>query len=367
MKPAPYRCCVATLALLLAFAGAVSRAMEPVRVSEDGKGFVLKPSGKRFVPWGHNYACNGLEHGGRIDWVRVAADFDDLRGMGANVARIHLQVPHFMDGPDRANPEAHAELKRLLKLAEKKGVYLDVTGLASYDVHRRATWYDSLPDGERWKAQERFWEAIANTCAKSPAVFCYDLANEPTATGKRPEGWYMGRMGDFEFCQRLTLDQPDRPGDDIFREWTKRMIASVRKHEKTRMITLGMLPFPGPAYEAAGRQLDFISPHLYPKSGKVAEEIAMLRRFDIGKPIVIEETFPLSCGVEDERGFLLQSRGIAAGWIGQYPSDRPGELRELKRAGRINIGQSMYLGWIELFEQLGPEMTADIVGRPVRQ
>ncbi|MBI1840548.1 MAG: hypothetical protein HYR88_06810 [Verrucomicrobia bacterium] len=294
MKPAPYRCCVATLALLLAFAGAVSRAMEPVRVSEDGKGFVLKPSGKRFVPWGHNYACNGLEHGGRIE-------------------------------------------------------------------------YDSLPDGERWKAQERFWEAIANTCAKSPAVFCYDLANEPTATGKRPEGWYMGRMGDFEFCQRLTLDQPDRPGDDIFREWTKRMIASVRKHEKTRMITLGMLPFPGPAYEAAGRQLDFISPHLYPKSGKVAEEIAMLRRFDIGKPIVIEETFPLSCGVEDERGFLLQSRGIAAGWIGQYPSDRPGELRELKRAGRINIGQSMYLGWIELFEQLGPEMTADIVGRPVRQ
>ena len=33
----------------------------------------------------------------------------------------------------------------------------------------------------------------------------------------------------------------------------------------------------------------------------------------------------------------------------------------------VGIGQSMYLGWIELFEQLGPQMTADIVGREVRQ
>ena len=44
---------------------------------------------------------------------------------------------------------------------------------------------------------------------------------------------------------------------------------------------------------------------------------------------MIEETFPLSCGVDNERDFLLQSRGIAAGWIGHYPKETPDELLAL--------------------------------------
>ncbi len=79
-------------------------------------------------------------------------------------------------------------------------------------------WYDKLDDEARWKVQEFFWSTIAKTCAKSPAVFCYDLVNEPAATAKRADGWYVGRMGDVEFCQRFTLDQPKRSGDDIFRD-----------------------------------------------------------------------------------------------------------------------------------------------------
>jgi len=39
-------------------------------------------------------------------------------------------------------------------------------------------------------------------------------------------------------------------------------------------------------------QLDFVSPHLYPKTGKVDDEIKLLIQFDWGKPIVIGETFP---------------------------------------------------------------------------
>jgi hypothetical protein len=69
-----------------------------------------------------------------MDWPRIARDFDDFRRMNANVARIHLQVPHYMDAPDKPNARALMELTQLLKLAERKGIYLDVTGLASYHI-----------------------------------------------------------------------------------------------------------------------------------------------------------------------------------------------------------------------------------------
>jgi hypothetical protein len=102
--------------------------------------------------------------------------------------------------------------------------------------------------------------------------------------------------------------------------------------------------------------LDFVSPHLYPKTKKVDAEIALLKQFDFGKPIVIGETFPLSCGVDDERDFLLKSRGLAKGWIGHWPDESPTRLRELKKQGKITIAQSLWLAWVELSLQVAPEM-----------
>jgi hypothetical protein len=45
---------------------------------------------------------------------------------------------------------------------------------------------------------------------------------------------------------------------------------------------------------------------------------AVLGDYAIGKPIVIEETFPLHCSQEEFDEFLRRSRGVAAGWIGHY-------------------------------------------------
>ena len=107
----------------------------------------------------------------------------------------------------------------------------------------------------------------------------------------------------------------------------------------------------------AAKQLDFVSPHLYPKSGKVDEEIKLLKRFDWGKPIVIGETFPLRCGADDERDFLLKSREFAHGWIGHWPDDSPAELAELKETGKATIQNAIWLSWVELFQEIGPQMT----------
>lgn len=336
--------------------GAWAADMETVSITPDKTGFVLHPSGDRYIPWGHNYASVDIMERLANDPARVAREFTEMKAAGTTVARIHPEMPRILVGPDKADAQALDRLGKLLKIAEQSGIRLKITGLACYKIKDRMAWYDSMGEQDRWKTQAFFWETIARTCAGSPAVFAYDLVNEPAAVGKPADGWYTGRMGEVEFCQRLSLDPGTRNGDDIFREWTKRMVAAIRKHDRTHLITMGMLPFPG-AYKGAAEQLDFVSPHLYPKTGKVDDEIKLLKQFGWGKPVVIGETFPLSCGADDERNFLLKSREFAQGWIGHWPDESPAELAELKKTGKATIHNAIWLSWVELFREIGPQMT----------
>jgi hypothetical protein len=49
--------------------------------------------------------------------------------------------------------------------------------------------------------QARFWQAVAGRCAESPAVFCYDLMNEPVVPGGQRTGgdWLGPAFGDKHF------------------------------------------------------------------------------------------------------------------------------------------------------------------------
>jgi hypothetical protein len=344
------------LTLLVVSQGAFAAEMESVRVAADQRGFALKPSGNRFVPWGHNYASVDILQRLASDPTRVEREFAEMKDAGTNVVRIHPEMPHILTGPDQADPVALDQLQKLLSIAEDSGIRVMITGLACYQIKDHMAWYDSMEERDRWNTQVFFWETIARTCANSSAVFAYDLINEPGAIGKPADGWYLGRMGEVEFCQRLSLDPGDRNGDEIFGEWTGRMVSAIRKHEPARLITMGMLPFPG-AYKSVAEQLDFVSPHLYPKTGKVDEEIELLKKFDWGKPIVIGETFPLSCSVDDEREFLLRSRDFAHGWMGHWPDESPAKLAELQETGKATIHNAIWLSWVNLFKEIGPQMT----------
>lgn len=347
------------LFLTLAFAAGESFALEleMVKIAPDNKGFVLHPSGDRYIPWGHNYASVDIMERLANDPARVEREFSEMKAAGTTVVRVHPEMPRILLGPDKVDPHAIDLLRKLLEIAERSGIHLKITGLACYKIEDRMSWYDSMTEQDRWKTQAFFWETIARTCADSPAIFAYDLVNEPTAIGKPADGWYMGRMGDVEFCQRLSVNPESRNGSEIFREWTTSMVAAIRKHDHAHLITMGMLPFPG-AYKTAAEQLDFVSPHLYPKTGKVEDAIKVLQQFAWDKPIVIGETFPLSCSVDDERAFLLKSRDLAHGWFGHWPDESPTELTELKRNGEATIQNAVWLSWVELFKEIGPQMTA---------
>ncbi|HPA19023.1 MAG TPA: cellulase family glycosylhydrolase [Verrucomicrobiae bacterium] len=362
------------LALVLSACGGddqsrqTKQAIERISLSPDGRGFVTAQSQRPFYPWGMNYGNAGrlMEDFWDADWNTFADDFREMRAIGANVVRVHLQFGKFMRAADEPDTPALNQLARTLKLAEDTGLYLDITGLASYRPADAPTWYDTMDEGARWTTQANFWAAVAKTCARSPAVFCYDLMNEPISpAGRREPGkWRSGNLlGNYDFVQFIALDPADRPREGIAVAWIRQMTAAIRRHDPDHLITVGSLPWSrkwkflsGFLPEKIAPELDFLSVHIYPEKDLPEEAMECLRKFSVGKPVVIEETFPLSCGTGQLKAFLLASRQIACGWIGHYDGDPPEQLDALKRQGQITMTQAFYREWQRLFVELKPTL-----------
>jgi hypothetical protein len=340
-----------------------------VQVGDDQRSFVRAPAGTPFVPWGLNYGHDGklMEDFWASDWAAFEKDFRDMRALGANVVRVHLQYGKFMKSASEPREEEFQRLTRMLELAEKTGLYLDITGLACYRKSDVPDWYDELDESGRWDAQARFWSLVAERCKSSPAVFCYDLMNEPVVPGgKRMErDWYSGKpLGDYDFVQFIALDQAGRPRDEIARQWIHRMTLAIRQHDQRHLVTVGLLPWvekwghlSGFIPATVAPELDFISVHIYPEKGKVDEALAGLDKFAVGKPVVIEETFTLTCSAEELESFLRQSKRVACGWMGHYDGRTIAQLKAMQETKAISLPQAIYLGFLELFKRLAPEMT----------
>ena len=76
--------------------------MEMIRVSPDGRRFVLLESGAEFRPWGFNYdhdASNRLlETYWQAEWSTVMDDFAEMKELGANTVRVYHCPPRwFLD------------------------------------------------------------------------------------------------------------------------------------------------------------------------------------------------------------------------------------------------------------------------------
>lgn len=360
-----------TLALSLLAVALSAFARGAGRIVVEGRGFLLAESRHPFHPWGFNYGNTGrlMEDFWDTDWTTLADDFREMRALGANVVRVHLQVGKFMEAPDRANAHGLAQFARLLALAEETGLYLDVTGLACYRPGDTPAWYDALDEPARWAAQAKFWEEVARVGAKSRAVFCYDLANEVVSpAGKREPGqWPSGsRFGGFDFLQYIALDPADRTREEIARQWIERLTSAIRTQHRDALITVGLLPWSrkmkhlsGFIPEKIAPQLDFIAVHIYPDAKLPEEAMEALRICAVGKPVVIEETFPLSCSVPQLEQFLRDSREIATGWIGHYDGTPLAGYDAIERDGTLSLPQSIYREWQRLMQRLKPELAPE--------
>lgn len=335
--------------------GAVSVAVDRPELLQDGR---------PFRPWGFNYdrdyKSRLIEEYWHDEWETVVGDFREMRALGANVVRVHLQVAAFMDGPDRGNEKNLARLRDLVKLADEVGLKLDLTGLACYRRGAVPEWYRYADEGERWRVQQNFWRAIARACRGANAVFCYDLMNEPIVPHEpRAKGdFQVGDLGGFTYCQYVTLDPKGRKREEVARAWVRGMVRAIREEDRETLITVGMLPnsteltpeHSGFLPTAVAGELDFLCVHVYPDRKDLGKDLAVVKAFAAaGKPVVIEETFPLNCDAAELRAFLRRARPHAAGVLGFYWGQTPEELRPPK-----DIAGALTLAWLEAFQQGAP-------------
>jgi hypothetical protein len=337
--------------------------LERVLISKDGRHFGFSGSNAEFRPWGFNYdhdASNRLlEDYWKQEWDAVTGDFEEMKALGANTVRIHLQTSQFMKSAQEANQESLEQLGRLVALAERTRLYLDITGLGCYKKEDVPQWYNDLNEQQRWKVQARFWEAIARVCSQSPAIFCYDLMNEPVVTeDKGKKDWTPGAFGNRHFVQRLTLDFAGRTPKQIAKAWVDQMVAAIRKHDRQHLVTVGAIPWAlvwpkaEPLFyskEVSGN-LDFVSLHFYPKRGEVDKALTALAVYNIGKPMVIEEMFPLNCSVAELDQFIQGSKSLADGWLGFYWGKTIAEYKQ----GKGGIAEAITLDWLEYFAKQTP-------------
>lgn len=346
-----------------------AQKLPSIRVSESGRGFVEAQSGKPFVPRGFNYDHDAqgrlLEEYWLDDWPAVERHFTQMRQLGANVVRVHLQFDKFLDQSLAPHPRHVARLRDLLTLAESQRLYLDVTGLGCYHKAAVPAWYDALDEAGRWDAQCRFWQIVASEGRRSSAVFCYDLMNEPVVPGGRraPGDWLGPPFADKHFVQFITLDQKERPRPQIARRWTSQLVRAIREIDPSTLVTVGLVDWSldrpgltsGFVPKEVAPEIDFVAVHLYPERGKLDAALDTLSAFSVGKPVVVEETFPLKCSPAELEQFMTRAGDRAAGWISFYWGQTPADLAESK-----SIGDAIQRDWLQRFPGKGiqkPERT----------
>jgi glutamate racemase len=352
---------LAILCCGLLAAGSLNAA-EPlpwIRVNETGDGFIAGEMKTPFRPMGFNYDHDAdgrlIEDYWHTEWDRVDNDFHDMQKLGANVVRVHLQFGRFMNSPTEPNQDELSQLTRLLKLAEETQLYLDLTGLGCYHKKDVPPWYDALDESARWKAQRVFWEAVAATCKDSSAVFCYDLMNEPVIGGEKAAGDWLGpAFGGKHFVQFVARSTNGRSRTEAAKQWIDQLVDAVRKHDQRHLITVGLVDWSlerpgltsGFVPEKVTQNLDFLAIHLYPKTGKIDEALATLKGFQIGKPVIIEETFPLGCSLEDMEAFMDQAGDDADGWVSFFWGKMPDEY-----SSPTSIGEAVTSQWLTKFSE----------------
>jgi hypothetical protein len=160
----------------------------------------------------------------------------------------------------------------------------------------------------------------------------------------------------LRYIEYLNLDPAGRTAPDIARAWLRKMTRAIRTQDRRHLVTVGLIWLPNvnpenlpvkPAELAP--EVDFVAVHVYPGAGKVDAALDYVARFRKGKPVVVEETYPLQCSPAEYADFLRRSRGIASGWLAHFWSWTPEELK-----GRTDAASVLMLDSLDSFQSLNP-------------
>ncbi|MEN6334987.1 MAG: beta-galactosidase [Phycisphaerales bacterium] len=381
------------LGLLMCFAVAGrcdNAAMNLIAVGPDGRGFVEQASGTPYVPFGANYYDPHTGWAPKIwrqfDPNAVTRHFQIMSGLGVNCARIFLTAATFQPDVNTVDEAALKKLDAMIAIARRSGVRLILTGPDHWEGVPAYWKPDRFAGEQALRALEIFWRTLGRRYRGEPAIFAWDLLNEPHlpwfVEDWRP-AWGQWLQAKYDSREALKTAWSDNLGEQedwasiavpedkaeqgsprlrdwqLFREhladqWTRRQAEALRKADPTHLITVGYIQWSYPLVRTGNpslyaafnprRQaqwLDFVCMHFYPILGGPFESQEMwdknlaylqtaLAYCHVGKPVVLEEYGWYGGGAP--RGLPSLTEDQQARWI----------VAEIEASRRVSAG---WLSW----------------------
>lgn len=359
-----------------------------VRVSADGQGFTV--AGQSWHPFGCNYFDPHVGWAPKL-WQRFDAEkaeghFRIMRDLGVNVVRVFLTARSFFPEPPHLEPEALRKFDILLEIARRHGIRVHPTGPDHWEGSPPWMRTDKYADPKALDAQAAFWKAFAARYRNEPAIFAYDLLNEPQIRwrGKHLEAgwcnWLRERYGSLDRLKRAWGNEAARvesfeavaiPPDEAkpescvlldyqrFREsvadrWVQVQVDAIRSADPNHLVTVGLIQWAvpvrrqRPSHYAAFRpsriaaMVDFQSVHFYPLYG---DPLASPESFDRNLAY-LELVLRYVRGGAPEKPLVVGEFG----WHGGGKPDRQAEHTAEDQArwcrAAVRQGRGLAAGWL---------------------
>ena len=350
-------------------------SMELIVVAPDGMGFVERDSDRSYIPFGTNYYDPHTGWAPKLwrvfDAEKVSEHFRVMREMGVNCARVFLTTGSFQPSAETIEEQALSKLDKLVQIARENNIRLILTGPDHWEG-QPAYWKPDRYAGEAaLQTLEHFWDVVGRRYRDEPAIFAWDLLNEPHVPWFleqwRPKwnAWLHKTYGNRETLENAWGDElaqsvewnnvpipDDRPDSgnprlrdwQCFREhladqWVHRQVNAIRQADPSHLITVGYIQWsyplvrPGnPSRYAAfnprrqAHWLDFVTIHFYPTLGSPFQSKenwqnnirylqAVLAYCHTGKPVVLGEFGWYGGGAPQHHPYLSEQQ--QAEWIGE--------------------------------------------------
>lgn len=330
----------------------------PLPIVVKNQQFYLSFSDEPFFPVGFNYDHDEhyrlLEDYWHEDWGKIERDFSAMQKYGANTVRIHLQAGRFLASRTEFCEKELQQLDHLIALATAKSLRLHLVGLGCYHSRQVPVWYEALDETARWETQAFFWRTLATRYRGNHTIFCFDLMNEPLvpARCRRDRGWLGNDYHGSHFTQYIALAGTHASRTDIAKRWVNTLVSAIRSQDPQRLVTIGLVdwslehckPSSGFVPHEIAPLLDFVCLHIYPETARVDNAINTVQQFCLGKPLLVDETFPLKCSMHEFDEFLTAIRPLVNGFLGFY-TDQVAE----PVTPHHTIRNRAMLDWLDIF------------------
>lgn len=363
-------------ALICAAAGATERPkVGVISVAPDGRSFVDSGSGRPYIPFGTNYYDPNTGWAPKLwrqfDAGRVREHFQVMSEMGVNCARVFLTAGSFQPTAEAIDEQALAKLDSMVEIARETNVRLILTGPDHWEGQADYWWPDRFAGEAALAALDRFWEVVGRRYQGEPAIFAWDLLNEPHLPwfvkqwSPKWHAWLHATYADRKalasaWGDELTdadqwgnvavpQDRSDtgnprlrdwqRFREHLADEWVRRQVEAIRRADPTHLVTVGYIQWSYPLIRSGNpgryaafnpqrqaRWLDFITIHFYPTlggpfqsqqnwRGNISYLQAVLAYCHAGKPVVLGEFGWYGGGAPQQHPHLSEEQ--QAQWIGE--------------------------------------------------